>query len=185
MIFCSECFKDAQIRSIIEGYDKKNISKKGTCPICKKKNAFLYDTSTDSSLIDIFNELILIYTPREQLSEAYPLSEIHMLADELKSQWNIFSDAVDARAVYEIIKNLSPDLYADSPNLFDQPVGVPEKYDQTYLAEHSILCGNSWEDFVESIKHKNRFHTQMINTDKLSTYLSYLPKENLVCIMTA
>lgn len=177
MIFCNECFKDVQIRSIIEGYDKKDTSKKGTCPICKKKKAFLYDTDVDKSLIDIFNDLILVYTPRAQLNETYPASEIHMLADELKTQWNIFSDSIDSRAIYQIIKSVSPDLYAESPDLFDQPVGVPEKYDQVYLEEHSILCGNSWDDFVESIKHKNRFHTQMINTEKLSTYLSYLRKD--------
>lgn len=177
MIFCSECFKDIQIRSIIEGYDKKNTNKKGICPVCKKKNAFLYDTDVDKSLIDIFNDLILIYTPKEQLDETYPASEIHMLADELKTQWNIFADSMDSRDIYEIVKSLSPDLYAESPNLFDLPIGVPEKYDQAYLAEHSIIRGNSWDDFVESIKHKNRFHTQMINTDKLSTYLSYLRKD--------
>lgn len=42
---------------------------------------------------------------------------------------------------------------------------------------HSILRGHSWEEFVESIKHDNRFHTQLINTDKLETYLSYLRKD--------
>lgn len=177
MIFCNECFKDKQIRSIIEGCDKKNSSKKGTCPTCKKKNVFLYDTDKDNSLIDIFNDLILIYTPQTQLNKDYPASEVHMLADELKNQWNIFSDSIEVSAIYEIIKSLSPDLYAESPDLFNQPIGVPEKYDRTYLEDHSILRGNSWDDFVESIKHQNRFHTKMINTDKLQTYLSYLRKD--------
>ncbi len=177
MIFCNECFKDVQIRSIIEGVDKKKLSKKGICPTCKKKNVFLYDTDVDNSLIDFFNELILIYTPREQLNSDYPASEIHMLSDELKNQWNIFSDSIGSNAIYEIIKSLSPDLYADSSNLFDLPIGVPEKYDNSYLEEYSILRGNSWDDFVECIKHQNRFHTKMINTDKLKTYLSYLRKD--------
>ena len=172
MIFCNECFKDTQIRSIIESGNTK-----GVCPICRKKNVFLYNTDKDKSLIDIFNDLILIYTPQEQLSHGYPTSEMHMLSDELKDQWNIFSDNIPSNMVYEITKILSHDLYTALPSLFDSPIGVPEKYDSSCLEEHSILKGHTWKDFVEHIKHNNRFHTHMINTEKLSTYLSYLRKD--------
>lgn len=172
MIFCSGCFKDIQIKSIIE-----SISCKGNCPICGKKNTYLYDTDRDSSLIDFFNELIIIYTPQTLLPETYPSSEMHMLADELKNEWNIFSQNLTSSNIYEIIKVLSPNLYKDSPNLFDTPVGIPERNDVSYLKEHSILRDNTWNDFVKCIKHDNRFHTQIINTEKLSTYLSYLRKD--------
>lgn len=172
MIFCNECFNDIQIRSIIES---ENI--RGTCPICGKKNVFLYNSEKNTSLLEIFNDLILIYTPQEQLPSDYPKSEIHMLADELKNQWNIFSEHLSSKEIYDIIKVISPDLYKISPNLFNAPIGVPEKYDISCLKEHSILNGNKWSDFVENIKYNNRFHTQMLNTEKLSTYLSYLRKD--------
>lgn len=172
MIFCRECFKDVQIRSIIE-----SINAKGKCPICGEKEVFLYDTDKNTSLIDFFNELIMIYTPQALLPSDYPNSEVHMLADELKSEWKIFSDSISSSNIYEIIKAISSNLYNDSANLFDAPVGVPEKYDKSYLREHSILSEHNWNDFVECIKHDNRFHTKFINTEKLSTYLSYLRKD--------
>ncbi len=127
-----------------------------------------------------------MYTSRNN-SNSYPTSELHMLADELKTQWNIFSDSLGTSSIYEIIKSVSSNLYEEYQDLFDQPVGIPEKYDQDYLEEHTILRGNSWDDFVKSIKHKNRFHTQMINTDKLNTYLSFLRKDYSVgaCLIVA
>lgn len=106
----------------------------------------------------------------------YPISDVHMIADELKNEWNIFSDDIKSSDIYNIIKSLSTRLYSEANNYFSSPVGVPEKYDKGYLKIHSILVGHSWDEFVESIKHENRFHTQLINTDKLETYLSYLRK---------
>jgi RES domain protein len=177
MIFCDECFKDEQIKSIIVGATLNDHRSKGNCPICGKKNVFLYNTDKDSKLNDFFYELINIYTPQDLLPSDYPSNDVHMIADELKNEWNIFSDELKTSDIYNIIKTLSPKIYSETPNYFISPVGVPEKYDQEYLKIHSILRGHSWEEFVESIKHDNRFHTQLINTDKLETYLSYLRKD--------
>lgn len=177
MIFCDECFKDEQIKSIIIGTNLRDNRSKGNCPICGKKNVFLYNTYKDSKLNDFFYELINIYTPQDLLPSDYPSNDVHMIADELKNEWNIFSDELKTSDIYNIIKTLSPKIYSETPNYFISPVGVPEKYDQEYLKIHSILRGHSWEEFVESIKHDNRFHTQLINTDKLETYLSYLRKD--------
>lgn len=177
MIFCDECFKDEQIKSIIVGATLNDHRSKGNCPICGKKNVFLYNTDKDSKLNDFFYELINIYTPQDLLPSDYPSNDVHMIADELKNEWNIFSDELKTSDIYNIIKTLSPKIYSETPNYFISPVGVPEKYNQEYLKIHSILRGHSWEEFVESIKHDNRFHTQLINTDKLETYLSYLRKD--------
>ena len=177
MIFCDECFKDEQIKSIIVGATLNDHRSKGNCPICGKKNVFLYNTDKDSKLNDFFYELINIYTPQDLLPSDYPSNDVHMIADELKNEWNIFSDELKTSDIYNIIKTLSPKIYSETPNYFISPVGVPEKYNQKYLKIHSILRGHSWEEFVESIKHDNRFHTQLINTDKLETYLSYLRKD--------
>lgn len=177
MIFCDECFKDEQIKSIIIGTNLRDNRSKGNCPICGKKNVFLYNTDKDSKLNDFFYELINIYTPQDLLPSDYPSNDVHMIADELKNEWNIFSDELKTSDIYNIIKTLSPKIYSETPNYFISPVGIPEKYDQEYLKIHSILRGHSWEEFVESIKHDNRFHTQLINTDKLETYLSYLRKD--------
>ncbi len=173
MIFCNECFRDRQVRAIIESSSKA----KGNCPVCGKKNVFLYDTDKNISLKDFLNDLISIYTPQELLPSGYDTADVHMIADELKNEWNIFSESLDSHSIYDIIINLSSSLYIDTPKLFDAPVGVPEKYDNDYKIKHSILSDHTWEDFVASIKHDNRFHTDYINLDKLKTYLSYLRKD--------
>lgn len=177
MIFCSECFKDTQIKAIITGYgDLKEEHFKGTCPICGARNVVIYDTQKDTSLTDFFDELISIYTPGKLLPANFPKSEKHMLSDELKNEWNIFSDKINSRDIYNIIKSVSPHLYESSPELFDNTIGVAEKYEKESLKEYSILGGNTWDDFVYSIKHNNRFHTQMVNTEKLKMYLLNLRK---------
>ena len=176
MIFCSECFRDEQIKSII-----KSIKRKDDCPICGKRHSFIYDTEKDIILNDFFNELLDIYTPKSQLPVDYPSAEIHMIADEFKNEWKLFIDILKPSDVYNIITSISINMYTEFPELFDSPVGISQKYDIDYLKEHSILKGTQWNDFVECIKHENRFHTNIINTDKLSTYLSYLRKDYKKC----
>ena len=42
MIFCENCFQDAEVISIIR---RQNF--KGKCPICGKNNVYLYDTNNN------------------------------------------------------------------------------------------------------------------------------------------
>ena len=174
MIFCENCFKDIQIKSII-----KSLNKKGTCPICKKKQTYLYDTSSDTSLQGLLDDLLLIYVPASKLPDTYPRSELHMVSDELKNEWNMFSKDLLSHDIYDIIKSISSNLFSEEPKLFEEPVGIPQKNDKEYLKKHSILRGYTWEQFVEVIKFDNRFHTNIINKDLLETYLSYLRKDYL------
>ena len=172
MIFCNDCFKDKQIVAII-----KSKRAKGKCPICGQKNGYLYDTDKDTELDDFFDELLDIYTPGSMLPDTFPAFEKHMIADELKQEWNIFSENLDTTDVHRIITSLSKKRYKDTPELFDSVVGIKEKYEKDRLDDLSILKGKSWEDFVFSIRTHNRFHTQIIDLKKLSKYISYLRKD--------
>ena len=171
MIFCSECFKDSQIRDIINSQKKR-----GKCEVCGLNNVFIYDTLKDNYLDGFFDDLISIYTVRSLLPDDYPASDVHMLSDELKNEWNIFNDSLSSSTIHNITVAISPRLYKENPELFDSPIGVKEKYDKEELYDLSIMKDKTWNDFVESIKHKNRFHTQIIDLKKLETYLSYLCK---------
>lgn len=42
--------------------------------------------------------------------------------------------------------------------------------------EHSLLTTNSWDDFVNAIKTKNRFHTHYVDLDLLERFCSYIRK---------
>ena len=69
-----------------------------------------------------------------------------------------------------IVKELSPTFIEDYPSIFEEPVGILEKYDIEYLQKHSILRTEKWEDFVEAIKHKNRFHSNLIDEKLFQEY---------------
>lgn len=93
----------------------------------------------------------------------------------LIKNWRIFNN-LNSEQVYNIIRELSSELYVASPELFDTPVANMQLYDTQYLKENSILKEYSWNDFVTALKHENRFHTNHINTEILRVFCSYIRK---------
>lgn len=170
MKFCSKCFCDTEIIPIIE-----SLGVIGICPVCGSNNVYLYDTSINTELTELFEDLVNIYTPASSLPACYPKSEIALLKDELINRWNIFNN-LSAGKVYSILTSICAEKYDEMPELFDTPVGIPELYDRDYILAHSLLKGNSWESFTENLKSVNRFHTNYINLDILETFCSYIRK---------
>lgn len=170
MIICSSCFRDPEIVSII-----KRTSQIGDCPICGAHNVNLYDSSKESTLNGFFDNLLAVYTPLEDLPLDYPEDDIDTLGHLLAKDWEIFAD-IREDTIVGILKALSPTVVEDMPLLFTSPVGIVEKYDIDYLREHSILRTQKWDDFVEAIKHRNRFHSNLINTSLLQQYCLYINK---------
>lgn len=170
MIFCERCFCDREIISVI-----RNIGEIGECPLCQSKKVHIYDTDKQDDLTGTFEEFVGIYTQISLLPETFPKAEIRLLKSELIQQWNIFNKRSEAD-VYKIITAICKEKYKYSPELFDQPVAIKELYDEGYLSEHSLLITNSWEDFVDALKTKNRFHTHYMNLNLLERYCSYIRK---------
>lgn len=170
MKFCSKCFCDTEIKAIINGLDNR-----GTCPVCGAQNTYLYDTDVNLELTELFEPLVSIYTPANLLPSCYPKSDVGLLKDELLSKWSIFSD-IDAKKVYSIITAVCEEKYNEAPELFDNPVGITEYFDDDYISAHSLLRSNSWESFTENIKNINRFHTNYLNLEILEKFSSYIRK---------
>ncbi len=170
MIFCEKCFSDTEVISVI-----RNIAEVGECPLCKSKNVNIYDTNKYDDLSMMFDELISIYTPISLLPKSYPKSNTHLLKNELIYNWNIFNKKSESE-VYDIITAICKDKYDYNSEVFDQPVGIQELYDREYLMKHSLLTTNSWTDFVDALKTKNRFHTHYIDLDLLERFCSYIRK---------
>lgn len=171
MIFCDNCFVDYEIKAII-----KHLNHKGTCPLCGAKDAFLYDTTIHTSLLGVLDNLLLVYSAKADLPISAPDSDLKPITEILKSEWHVFSNISDS-SIIDILKAISPEMYADFPEIFSEPVGIAEKYDSKYLKEHSILKSGKWEDFVYSIKHINRFHTKAINLQMLENYCRFIAEE--------
>ena len=171
MIFCSHCFRDSEIVGLIN--QSPTI---GTCPICGRHGVHLYNTDSQHLLDGIFDDLLDAYTPVENLPENFPDDDLATLGSTMLRDWNIFEDIGEDKIV-SIIEALSRNVVGAIPTLFSGPIGIAEKYNDSFLKEHSILWTKSWEEFVEIIKHKNRFHTNVVNTELLRQYCFALSKE--------
>ncbi|MDX8046635.1 RES family NAD+ phosphorylase [Gracilibacillus sp. S3-1-1] len=171
MICCVNCFVDSEIKGIIE-----SLNNKGKCDICNSNNVFIYNTNINNNLVDSFNELLSIYTPKTSLPSDFPIEKLSLLKDELYNNWNIFSKSIENENIYHIIVEICSEKYQESPELFYEPIGILDANDTQYLEKESILKNNKWEDFVTEIKTKNRFHTHYINTDALKKLLRYIER---------
>lgn len=173
MIFCSECFCDEEVRAIING-----ISDIGNCELCDSTNVHVYNTEKtyeNDSLVNMFEDLIQIFTPSTLLPSGYPRAEIGLLKDELQNNWHIFSN-ISSGKIYSLITNLCKDLYEEQPEIFDNPIGIIEMYDEDYLNAHSLLKNKTWDQFTNNLKHVNRFHTNNLNLDILDRFCSFIRK---------
>lgn len=173
MIFCSNCFCDEEIRAIIIGK-----SEFGDCDVCGSKQTYIYNTEKtydNESLVNMFEELIQIFTPSSLLPEEYPKGGIGLLKDELQNSWHIFNE-LNGSQIYRIITNLCSDLYEEQPDIFDSPIGIMELFDDEYLSKHSLLKNKSWDEFTNNLKHINRFHTNDLNLDILDRFCSFIRK---------
>lgn len=170
MIFCEKCFKDLEIQAII-----RSINHYGTCPICGNAS-YIYNTESDMSLNGLFDKVISVYTAEADLQPDFPQNDLGTLAERLKADWDIFSD-IPVENIGEILTTLAPTMKEDFPSLFSGKVGISEKNDLMYLSSHSILRAKEWSDFVEAIKHKNRFHTNLIDTEILKALCMSIAKD--------
>jgi hypothetical protein len=171
MIFCKDCFLDNEIiRRII------SLDKPGDCTTCGSKNTFIYNSEEETNLNEIFDPLLELFTIDEDLPVDYSSSQKLYLAVELKKNWKIFNNIPDT-AIISIIQNISTSFWKNNPEIFTDMLGIIERYDKDYLINHSLVKTNNWDDFIDSVKNKNRFHTNIINTDILKRYCAFIEKQ--------
>jgi hypothetical protein len=156
MICCEKCFKDVEIRDVI-----KRLKQIGTCELCGKRNVHIYNTNINNDLTGMFNDLLDIYTANGELPDDYPYENRNLLKDELCGRWSIFN--IDSELAYRAIIEICHERYQEHPEIFNLPIGILELNQKEYLEEYSMLKDFEWEDFVEKIKTKNRFHTDYFN----------------------
>lgn len=164
MLCCERCFKDAEIKAIIKGGQKK-----GKCDFCYSEDIYVCELNNNEYLKDNFEQLIDVYTPIAVIGNEYPREKLDLLKNILHSHWNIFNLTTDG--VYRFLISLLPEKDKEQPELFDGPVGISGSISKEYLEEYSILGTYQWEDFVKEIKEKNRFHTNIIKKNNLKAIL--------------
>lgn len=164
MFCCEKCFKDAEIKAIIRGGKVQ-----GKCEFCGSDNVYISELEENDYLRDNFEQLLDVYTPVNEMDIEFPKEKSDLLKNILHSQWSIFNLPPDG--IYQFITKLLPEKYQEQPELFDSPIGISGSIREDYLNEYSILGAYQWEDFVKEIKENNRFHTNIINKEKLKKIL--------------
>ncbi len=170
MFCCINCFSDTEIKAIIEGNNKL-----GNCDFCGKTNTYVEEIGSSSSIVEDFNSILDVYTPISVLPDNFPKVKTDLIKNILYNEWHIFNN-LKPEKIYELVTSICAERYKLQPELFDSPVGIFESQNKDYLEENSILKNNRWEDFVEGIKHKNRFHSSYINLNKLLVFIQCAAK---------
>lgn len=169
MFCCCNCFSNSELKAII---DAKKV--KGDCDFCGSHDVHVYEIGTDDTLAQTLDGLLDVYTPVSDLPADYPREHTGMLKDVFYNNWNLFS--VKPELIYRLLISICSERYSIQPSLFDGPVGIKQIQDHSYLEENTILMQYCWKDFVEGIKHKNRFHSDYINKERLLQFLRCVKK---------
>lgn len=161
---CVECFRDIHIRDTIEKFGKI-----GDCDYCSHKGVMVCDISkTPNPISEKIESLLQIYTVSDE-PDAKPLKTA------LHDEWDIFNAG---QATIEIlVKELCTSVINPNSDIFTKPVAVSQLLDKDFLHECGVVREYSWEQFTESIKHKNRFHSDMFNADAFASFLSMTAKQ--------
>ncbi|WP_434182316.1 RES domain-containing protein [Bacillus thuringiensis] len=131
-----------------------------------------------SDLSDMFNKLFTYFIKSEPKKyimydggstfkeESYVTGA--NLWDLIRKEWNIFSDITDAKLLYNIL-NANKDVETD--DLFSANTMFLTAMD---IDDH-IIIWDWWNDFADSLKHKNRFFPQnSSSSQKNEDLLDYL-----------
>jgi hypothetical protein len=161
---CVECFQDIHIRNTIE---KQGII--GDCDYCSHKNVAVYDISIIPNLIvDAIISLVQIYSVSD-LPDAKPLREA------LHDNWEVFSGG--ATMIQTLVIDICSSVIPPNSDVFMKNVVIEQLLDNDFLNEFGAVRGLRWEQFAESIKYENRFHSGMFNADAFASFLSIVAKQ--------
>jgi len=178
MIFCEKCFTNPEISSRIKYNSEEEINiilEKGDCPLCRNSNVYLYNTETRIMLNNIFNPVFEIFITEDDLPKNYPENEKKYFIDIIKS-WDLFNPIINEKDITEIIKNISKEYLKQKPNILSRKVGILEKMNINAYSNIALVKTFNWDNFVDELKTKNRFHTNLVNEKVLESYCSYLEK---------
>ncbi|WP_028591059.1 RES family NAD+ phosphorylase [Paenibacillus massiliensis] len=166
---CENCFLSEEIKSII-----KSLKNTGDCNFCNSSEVHVYNILEDFGLDERFNDILSIFKLASELS-TYNYSQYKLISikDEFEKNWSIFNN-LSSNKIHEFLHVLLEKNYPDKLPFLSNQVGVLEWMNEQYLNDNSVLRGQSWSEFVQYIKHENRFHSKHINYTVLEEYLKRL-----------
>lgn len=168
MIICNKCFADETLSAIVASIS----SEVGVCPTCKSVDAHLCETSANEieDLSLAFEELLGVYEKAE--GERIDNKSLY---NDLKERWNLFS-IDDLSVIKDVVIALAPNEFKRRPDIFSDSVFIPVLHDTDFLRRNALVKTNNWDDFVMEVKQRNRYHSRLLNLDKLEKFCSFIRK---------
>jgi len=135
MYCCSNCFKDFEVKSIIQ-----NIStEKGKCDFCLSESVEIVDVR---ELAEPFESIINLYSVDDESNFS--------LAELVQSEWNIFD--LDIDLIDKLLNQMFHNMSIKKKGLFTKKVN--NKFDKNIESTNQLT---QWVEFKEEIKTNNRF----------------------------
>lgn len=169
---CEKCFKNREMQSVIQ-----NEQLQGNCDICGAKAVYIQALGSECVLRDNFDVLLDVYTSEDNLPEEYPKELLSRIENHLCNEWSIFN--LIPEQVSQFLHALYPEPDDMRAPIVENKVGIPEKDDESYLQQNSIVGNSAWDDFVEAIKFQNRFFSYGINDKVMQPFLNLVKKTYL------
>ncbi len=147
MYCCSNCFSDYFLKSHINAVSKK----RGKCSFCKTRKHF--PLIVPAELLDLFQPLFDLYTEN---------TKGQLLNQLLHSDWHIFSKKIDNHSQLQLLVKITGNI--NIPNI---------KFTSRLTLNKSSI--SQWNNFVNELKHENRFFPKnTIKTSHLTELFDYL-----------
>lgn len=135
MYCCSDCFKDFEVKSIIQ-----NIStEKGKCDLCSSESIEIVDVR---ELAEPFQPILNLYAVDDDSSDT--------LAELIQSEWKIFN--LEINLIDKLLNQMFHNMSIKRSGLFTKK--VKNKFDTNTESSNQLT---QWGEFKEEIKKKNRF----------------------------
>lgn len=152
-----ECFQDVQLRSIIESENQI-----GHCDIRDMDNIPIYDTekSQNNDLEANIVSIISLYVPGNEM-ENVNRQRFDRIENMLREDWKIFSPALQTEQIRRIILAICKNEYTENDSIFQGLVGLGVFGDSQFLRDNCLTRDESWIDFSQGLKHKQRFHKHL------------------------
>ena len=168
---CENCFQASELKEAV-----RCDGAIGTCPLCGSVGVPLFDSSLVSidRLSDIIDVLVAAYTPYDRSKHKEVSKEcVKTLPAHLKAVKKLFR--LPTRQIRAVLEGVGQE-----PKYLDGKVIPKFLNPEMDFSALSVFRNGEWEfdDFVDSLRHKKRFHSgESIRDDNLNLLFSECSEE--------
>ena len=173
---CIECFRDSEIRRIIDSVDRV-----GDCDFCGSKDVKIYPVGEYGTVENLINSVVEEYEVSDKGYgdlETVILNEWSILSDKFSP---VFTEGICSYSTpefpIELVKALCSMFRNCDDDIYSKFVVLHQSDDDDIMSEYGIVSGWDWGSFSEEIKCCNRFHNNLFNPEIMSSFLSYAVKK--------